>query len=463
MSSSNFSQTDIEEFDDLADSPLSSPPTRATTDPSNLHPVHMTSDLMSSLTKLSNTSGDKRVDGQPVKPTITEKSTPISASDLSSTYKRHDRFYFDDGNITFLVEDVLYSVHRYFFCRDSSYFVDFIMNRLIPKGGNSSIPFSEPFVLDDVKSAEFDALLCILYPLNFDECELKTVESFTAVLRLATKWSLSSIRKLAISRLEPIASPVDKVVLGRTYCVDAWLLPGFIAICQRHQPLTRDEGRRLGVDDAVLVACLRESVHVCSTKPTTDGISTMVRTCLASPDIVDKGPIPIAVSKAPSAKGSRAATPPDTKQPSPPQPKPPQAPPSKDANSGLESSNSLKTIPVASPPEPQLDASKSRKGNANGPSQVGLGASMSKANATTAKDAAKDAPNPPPSNAWTSSRGAPPPNASVSSATTGTNPWATRPPKWGKALESLSSAVAQVSAQIAEDADKEGKPGPSKI
>ncbi|KAA1470500.1 hypothetical protein DENSPDRAFT_741012, partial [Dentipellis sp. KUC8613] len=117
---------------------------------------------------------------------------------------------------------------------------------------------SEPIALEDVESTEFDALLSILYPADFHECEVKTVDAWTAVLRLATKWSFTSIRKLAIDRIEPIASAVDKVVLGRTYTINAWLRPGFVALCERVQPLTRDEGRRLGVDDVILVAAIRE-------------------------------------------------------------------------------------------------------------------------------------------------------------------------------------------------------------
>ncbi|KAA1470556.1 hypothetical protein DENSPDRAFT_923507, partial [Dentipellis sp. KUC8613] len=115
---------------------------------------------------------------------------------------------------------------------------------------------------DDVECSEFEALLCVLYPTEFHECELKTLDAWTSVLHLATTWSFSSLRALAIDRLWPIASPVDKVVLGRTYGVDAWIRPGIIALCDRVEPLTKAEGFRLGVGDAVAIMAIRERMRV---------------------------------------------------------------------------------------------------------------------------------------------------------------------------------------------------------
>ncbi|TFY75991.1 hypothetical protein EWM64_g8020 [Hericium alpestre] len=259
----------------------------------------MTPTLTSPLSKLSNTSGDARIDGRSVNPTGSQQSSPTRSPESSSTYKRHERFYFDDGNIVFAVQNVLYNVHRYFFCRDSSFFSNLVNNRSTSAGEarDPSAALLKPFLLKDVQSAEFDALLCILYPLKFNECEIQTVEEWSSILRLATQWSFSSIRELAISHLDSIASPIDKIVLGRTYRDrgDAWLVPAFVDMCQRAQPLTRAEGHRLDIDDTVLVAFLRESLSACPTRPTADEIYTGVEACLRSPDIADHGLIPLEI------------------------------------------------------------------------------------------------------------------------------------------------------------------------
>ncbi|KAA1470535.1 hypothetical protein DENSPDRAFT_742471, partial [Dentipellis sp. KUC8613] len=120
---------------------------------------------------------------------------------------------------------------------------------------------SVPVALDDVKPSEFDAFLSILYPTTFHEHGVTTVEGWTSVLRLSTKWSFSSIRTLATGALQRIASSVDKVVLGRTYDIGAWLRPNLVALCDREQPLTMDEGLRLGVRDVILITSVRESLR----------------------------------------------------------------------------------------------------------------------------------------------------------------------------------------------------------
>jgi hypothetical protein len=93
----------------------------------------------------------------------------------------HERFFFDDGNITFLVspsvpilvsinldeqskqvEGILYRVHQYFFCRDSSEFKDRISRLPTQQLEESASPPIIP--IDDVKSVDFDAFLSILYP-----------------------------------------------------------------------------------------------------------------------------------------------------------------------------------------------------------------------------------------------------------------------------------------------------------
>ncbi|KAA1470498.1 hypothetical protein DENSPDRAFT_702354 [Dentipellis sp. KUC8613] len=248
MSVSSLSFTDPEDFDVLSESPLSSPDT----------PAIVTMSLNDNITPVSLSPPVVWV-GRSRTPAAEQEVQSIQSLQTGSgqTYEKHPRFYFDDGNVTFLVGDTLYRVHRYFFQRDSTHFANLLLGHPLSEATDAS----GPIALDDVECNEFDALLSILYPVDFHECEVKTVDAWTAILRLSTKWSFASIRKLAIARLEPIASAVDKVVLGRTYTIDAWLRPGFVALCERAQPLTRDEGRRLGVDDVILCVTVRESMR----------------------------------------------------------------------------------------------------------------------------------------------------------------------------------------------------------
>lgn len=65
-----------------------------------------------------------------------------------------------------------------------------------------------------------------------------TVAEWTAILRLADTWDFQSIRALAINHLTPIATDIDKIVLGREFGVDEWLASAYLAVCVREHSLT---------------------------------------------------------------------------------------------------------------------------------------------------------------------------------------------------------------------------------
>lgn len=96
---------------------------------------------------------------------------------------------------------------------------------------------------------------------NFEKGDIHSVEDWAAVLRFSTEWGFESIRSLAIERLAPIATPVDKIVLSRECKVQQWLVPSLTKLCLREEFLSRDESRRLGVDDFYLIASVRERLR----------------------------------------------------------------------------------------------------------------------------------------------------------------------------------------------------------
>ena len=100
-------------------------------------------------------------------------------------------------------------------------------------------------------------------------------------------WGFASIRALAIKYLCVIAGPVDKVVLGRDFDVPQWLPEAYLAICDRPEPLTLDEGDRLGVKDVIRISQAREAMR---TRRVTS--TTQVREIVGRKLSVDLPPIP---------------------------------------------------------------------------------------------------------------------------------------------------------------------------
>ena len=172
-----------------------------------------------------------------------------------------------------LDDGTLYNVHRYFFETHAPSFAD----EYLPKGGTASIK------LPGVSSVDFERFLSIVYPTcvffsfsyplhpqshyrKLGRCDIHTVDEWTSVLRLATKWSIGSLRDLAIEEIEPKASPFDKVCVAREFDQGQnWLVPAFVDICSRSESLTRAEAERLGLPTVVEVSRIREEVKASGT------------------------------------------------------------------------------------------------------------------------------------------------------------------------------------------------------
>ncbi|KZP17916.1 hypothetical protein FIBSPDRAFT_659092, partial [Athelia psychrophila] len=170
--------------------------------------------------------------------------------ELEAKGTRHSQYYFKDGNVAFLIEKTLYNVHRYFFERDSAHFCSILESVQGVDGKN-------PIALPDVRCSDFDEFLAILYPTDFRRPAEKTTAQWTSVLHLAAKWGFESIQLLAIDNLATTAIPVDKIVLGRRYGISDWLRGAYEAVCTRVDPLTVEEGMKLGVEDIVRISAAR--------------------------------------------------------------------------------------------------------------------------------------------------------------------------------------------------------------
>ncbi|KAI9465240.1 hypothetical protein BJY52DRAFT_672827 [Lactarius psammicola] len=182
--------------------------------------------------------------------------TPVSIyPGVDDSFQRHDTYFFKDGNITFLVDGTLYCVHRFFFSRDSVYF----STRLAQLGTRDHEALTTIVSLGDVEREDFEALLSVIYPKDFEEHNL-SYQQWKSVLHLSTRWSFASIRKLALKSINP-PTPHDRLVLARTYAVDQWVQPALTALCERAEPLSLTEACQMRIEDVVLVAAVREDVR----------------------------------------------------------------------------------------------------------------------------------------------------------------------------------------------------------
>ncbi|KAI0640072.1 hypothetical protein C8Q77DRAFT_1214404 [Trametes polyzona] len=130
----------------------------------------------------------------------------------------------------------------------------------------------------NVSTVDFSRLLSLFYPRNVISGDLSTLDEWTSVLRLAHMYEFEGHRTLAIERLKTLATPIDRILLAREYLIDGWLEDAYTELCMREEPLTLDEGVRLGVEDVVRLADIRQSVRATyRIVPKEQHIRTLVR------------------------------------------------------------------------------------------------------------------------------------------------------------------------------------------
>lgn len=81
------------------------------------------------------------------------------------------------------------------------------------------------------------------------------------MLRLARMWRFTNGQAGILKRLEAMTDLITKILLYEEFDLDekTWLLDPVTALAERTESLTISEGQRLGVNNVVKIAALRET------------------------------------------------------------------------------------------------------------------------------------------------------------------------------------------------------------
>jgi hypothetical protein len=83
---------------------------------------------------------------------------------------------------------------------------------------------------------------------------LSTLAEWTNVLHLSSKWGFAHLRTAAQQALLPLMSPVDKLVLARTYGFTDWISDAYVGLLEREDDLDEEDVVRMSPKDIVAVA-----------------------------------------------------------------------------------------------------------------------------------------------------------------------------------------------------------------
>jgi len=79
-------------------------------------------------------------------------------------------------------------------------------------------------------------------------------------------WEFPEIRQYAIKRIEEQeVNSAATVRIAKRCNVDSWLFPAYVALCERTESLSLQEGMDLGLHDVVIITKLREQLRPIAT------------------------------------------------------------------------------------------------------------------------------------------------------------------------------------------------------
>jgi len=191
---------------------------------------------------------------------------------------RHPDYYLEDGNIVFLVEKILFRVHRYFFTRESKVFRDMFS---MPSGTETiveGLSDDKPIFLEGVKSVDFQRLLWLFYDPSHKHLT-SHAETLLSIMTLADKWEFDSAGQAAyetFARLDSVSS-LKKIAVCEKYRFNRSLIfEAFWSVCNRDNPLTYEEAEEIGWKAFVIVASARDKRYGSSKTDRRPALTRMV-------------------------------------------------------------------------------------------------------------------------------------------------------------------------------------------
>jgi hypothetical protein len=177
-------------------------------------------------------------------------ASPSLGSSTPHTKVHHPRYYIKDDMTVFLVNGILFRVHRHYLDRESEIFREY------PSGTEEN-----PVPLPDVLQEEFEALVEYFYDSVHDDISRSSGE-WRHLLSISTRFKMDKVRNRAIREIRDFPlDPVDKIVLAVKNNIPEWLKPAYVELCQREEPIREEEAEKLGLGTAMKLARAREYVR----------------------------------------------------------------------------------------------------------------------------------------------------------------------------------------------------------
>ncbi|KAJ6454478.1 hypothetical protein C8R47DRAFT_1167105 [Mycena vitilis] len=140
-----------------------------------------------------------------------------------------------------------------------------------PSGGAEGLTDEHPISLTDVTPAEFEALLDFFYEEKFQRSRA-SMREWIDLLSISSRYDFERLRDCAIDAIEhskwpftrsmhDVLDAVEQIVLAEKHDIQHWLRIAYVKLCERSEPLTESEARKLGYQKTAWLARAREAVR----------------------------------------------------------------------------------------------------------------------------------------------------------------------------------------------------------
>ncbi|TFK58604.1 hypothetical protein BDN72DRAFT_851670, partial [Pluteus cervinus] len=134
------------------------------------------------------------------------------------------------------------------------------LDKLIIDQTETDPEFFAPLV-QGISVIDLERFLATLFPTEYGQYDATSFDEWASILKVAHHWQFESIVKLALEKIEPVSSPVDKVVLGKTYNIPEWATEARVILCRREEPITLEEASRMGMEEVVSISQTRHHIR----------------------------------------------------------------------------------------------------------------------------------------------------------------------------------------------------------
>ncbi|ELU42411.1 hypothetical protein AG1IA_03585 [Rhizoctonia solani AG-1 IA] len=193
-------------------------------------------------------------------------SSKDSVSHTENIVQKHPTLYFDD---TMKLEDTLFSVHKRRLIKSKSFSKWFELQNLSskPEECNEGLCPENPIVIQGINMSDFEGFLKVLYAshrnhLRFrhfsDNRSSHEISLIISAYRLAVLWQFSELQDFLFSLVDQSFDDPGKIAFAKSFGLKDWLQAPHVRLCQRDEPLTLDEAKKIGVDSLLVISNLRE-------------------------------------------------------------------------------------------------------------------------------------------------------------------------------------------------------------